>query len=200
MKQNTADELFFEPHATEARRREKSLVQRATSGDADACREIVEQHYAGMYMRALRVVGDRVEAEDLVQESFARAFGRLRQFNSSYRLSTWLYRIVLNSCRDHMKSPRRREQPIGTQQLERNASGEGGDPLLARERQNQLRRAFEQLRPNYSQIVMLKDVMELSYEEIHALTGTSISGLKIRAVRARDRLRKLLDEQAIETE
>jgi DNA-directed RNA polymerase specialized sigma24 family protein len=63
-----------------------------------------------------------------------------------------------------------------------------------------LHRALEKLRPNYSQIVMLKDVMELSYEEIHALTGTPITGLKIRAVRARDRLRKLLDEQTIDSD
>jgi RNA polymerase sigma-70 factor (ECF subfamily) len=182
------------------RRRERFLVQRAAEGDARACRAIVEQHYGGMYSRALRLIGDRIEAEDLVQESFARAFGRLRQFDTSYRLSTWLYRIVLNSCRDHLKSARRRESPAGTHHLERDAGDLGGDPWLARDRVQRLHRALEKMRPNYSQIVMLKDVMELSYEEIHALTGTPITGLKIRAVRARDRLRKLLDEQAVDAD
>jgi RNA polymerase sigma-70 factor (ECF subfamily) len=199
MKEGTAEERP-QDDVEDQRRRERFLVQRAAKGDARACREIVEQHYGGMYSRALRLIGDRAEAEDLVQESFARAFGRLRQFDSSYRLSTWLYRIVLNSCRDHLKSPRRRESPAGTQHLERDASELGGDPWLARERVQRLHRALEKLRPNYSQIVMLKDVMELSYEEIHALTGTPITGLKIRAVRARDRLRKLLDEQTIDSD
>src|SRR5262252_3008603 len=92
MKQLTTAELAFEPDADEAFRRERALVQRATNGDARACREIVDQHYAGMYLRALRMVGDRAEAEDLVQESFARAFNRLRQFDTRFRLSTWLYR------------------------------------------------------------------------------------------------------------
>ena len=85
-------------------------------------------------------------------------------------------------------------------QLDRNVGDLHGDPWLARERLQRVRRALEKLRPNYSQIVMLKDVMELSFEEIHALTGTSISGLKIRAVRARDRLRKLLDDPTIDAD
>jgi RNA polymerase sigma-70 factor (ECF subfamily) len=201
MKSGIAAHLIdSETGAREAHRRERSLVQRATRGDASACREIVEQHSAGMYSRALRMVRDRSEAEDLVQESFARAFGRLRQFDSTYRLSTWLYRIVVNSCRDHMKSPRRKEQPSGQHQLEQCTRSWNDDPLIARERRRRLQRALDSLRPNYSEIVMLKDVMELSFEEIHALTGTPITGLKIRAVRARDRLRKLLAEPAIKAE
>lgn len=187
----------FSSETDEPRRGERRLVQRAANGDADACREIVERHYGGMYALALRMVRDRTEAEDLVQESFARAFGRLRQFNPCYRLSTWLYRIVVNTCRDHIKSPRRKEQPSGDREFEHELAARGDDPALARERVEQLRRAFEQLRPSYSEIVMLKDVMELSFEEIHVMTGTPITGLKIRAVRARGRLRKLLEQQAL---
>lgn len=148
-----------------------------------------------MYALALRVIGDPVEAEDLVQESFARAFCRLQQFDPKYRLSTWLYRIVLNTCRDHLKSPRRKERPCELQHLR--PSGDSGDPygdpLLAGERSLRLHKALAELRPQYKEIIVLKDLMELSFDEIHQITGTAVTGLKIRAIRARASLRKLLE-------
>jgi RNA polymerase sigma-70 factor, ECF subfamily len=191
IKLEAPDERALRPEEEIARHREQSQIRRAWGGDGAACREIVEQHRRGMYAVALRMTGDKAEAEDLVQDSFARAFRRLHQFDATYRLSTWLYRIVLNSCRDHLKSPRRNERPAGARQLELAES----DPWLARERKQRLSRAIERLTPHYSEIVMLKDVMELSYEEIHTLTGTPVTGLKIRAIRARDRLRELLEEE-----
>jgi RNA polymerase sigma-70 factor (ECF subfamily) len=100
------------------RSREHTQVMRASQGDEHAFRAIVEQHHRGMHALATRMVGDSAEAEDLVQDSFAKAFSRLQQFDWSYGLSTWLYRIVLNSCRDHLKSPRRSEQPVGTLELD----------------------------------------------------------------------------------
>jgi RNA polymerase sigma-70 factor (ECF subfamily) len=177
---------------------ERACVARSLSGDAVASRAIVEQHYPGMYALALRMVRDPSEAEDLVQESFARAFARLDEFDSRYRLSTWLYRIALNTCRDHIKSPRRRELPA-SQPLD--SAGESAhwehDPAVVHERARQVRRALSKLRPNYWEIVMLKDVMELSYDEIKDVTGCTLPGLKIRAVRARARLRKLLEDERI---
>jgi RNA polymerase sigma-70 factor (ECF subfamily) len=166
--------------------------------DAVASRKLFEQHYPGMYALALRMVRDPSEAEDLVQESFARAFTRMDAFDPQYRLSTWLYRIVLNTCRDHIKSPRRRELPA-SQPMD--AASESlhwdNDPALANERARRVHRALSKLRPNYWEIVMLKDVMELSYDEIRDVTGGTLPGLKIRAVRARARLRKLLEDERI---
>lgn len=179
-----------------ARTAERARIDRALRGEPRAVREIVEQHRPGMYALALRVVRDPSEAEDLVQESFARAFRRLDRFDPTYRLSTWLYRIVLNSCRDHLRSPRRKERPTSVWCEPARAPHElTEDPMLACERAQRVRRAIAQLRPNYREIIVLKDLMELSYEEIREITGSSITGLKIRAIRARTRLRKLLEEE-----
>ena len=177
---------------------ERAYVARSLSGDAVASRALFEQHYPGMYALALRTVRDPSEAEDLVQESFARAFARLDEFDPQYRLSTWLYRIVLNTCRDHIKSPRRRELPASQSMDTARESPEWeNDPALVHERARRVQRALSKLRPNYWEIVMLKDVMELSYDEIKDVTGCALPGLKIRAVRARARLRKLLEDERI---
>jgi RNA polymerase sigma-70 factor (ECF subfamily) len=177
----------------DARSAELQRVRLAAAGDAHAARAIVEQHHAGMRALARRVTGDRAEADDLVQEAFARAFRRLHQFDAKYRLSTWLYRIVLNSCRDHLKSPRRKEHPCA-QQAEPTSHAEA-DPWIAGDRARRVHRALAELRPTYKEIIVLKDLMELSYDEIHEITGTPVTGLKIRAIRARARMRELLEAE-----
>jgi RNA polymerase sigma-70 factor, ECF subfamily len=184
------------PQSEDARRSERALIERAAQGDAQAARAIVMQHRAGMRALALRMTRDRTEAEDLVQEAFARAFKRLHQFDDKYRLATWLYRIVLNSCRDHLKSPRRKECPSALQEaVSSRGNDPDADPWLVRDRAHRLHRALAELRPSDKQILVLKDLMELSYDEIHAITGTPVTGLKIRAIRARARMRELLEAE-----
>jgi RNA polymerase sigma-70 factor (ECF subfamily) len=171
------------------------VIERAASGDPHAARELVARHHGRMYALALRAIGDAAEAEDLVQDAFVRAFRGLHRFDSRFRLSTWLNRIVLNSCRDHLKSAQRREQPYG-EQLDA-APGEAeldGDPMVSDQRARRLHHALAELRPNYREIVLLKDMMGFSFEEIRGVTGAPITGLKIRAIRARARLRKLLEK------
>lgn len=178
-----------------ARELERLLIGRAAGGDAIAARELVVQHHARMYALAQRVIGDPIEAEDLVQESFVRAFSHFDRFDPRYRLSTWLRHIVLNSCRDHLKSPRRRERPC-SEQLDSalGAAESEADPLIIHQRARRLRRALDELRPPYREIIVMKDILGLSFEEIRDLTGAPITGLKIRAIRARARLRELLEE------
>jgi RNA polymerase sigma-70 factor (ECF subfamily) len=185
------------PHAQrqdDVQLEEHALIARAAGGDAVAARALVQQQHGGMYALALRMTGDPVEAEDLVQEAFARAFAHFHGFDSQYRLSTWLHRIVLNSCRDHLKSPRRRERPT-SEQIEPARPGNGSDPMIDDDRARRLHRALSALRPNYREIIVMKDLMELSFAEIRAVTGAPIPGLKIRAIRARARLRKLLEHE-----
>src|SRR5262245_61738445 len=96
-----------------SREDEVGWVSAAAAGDATAFRRIVEQHHRALYAMAARLVGDAAEAHDLVQESFAKAYVHLDRFDASFRLSTWLHRITLNTCRDHLKSARRRERTAG---------------------------------------------------------------------------------------
>lgn len=178
---------------------EQGWIQRAVQGDARAFRSIVERHHHGLFRLALRMLGDRAEAEDAVQEAFARAYKRLEYFDPSYRLSTWLYRIALNICRDHLKSPRRKERPRGLAAMplsERTDDAQRADHRLERARMAQrLAGCLEQLSSSYREAVVLKDLEELSYQEMKEVTGAPVTALKIRVVRARAKLRALLEEE-----
>ncbi|MFW5926159.1 MAG: RNA polymerase sigma factor [Myxococcota bacterium] len=178
---------------------EQGWIQRAVEGDARAFRAIVERHHHGLFRLALRMLGDRAEAEDAVQEAFARAYKRLEHFDPSYRLSTWLYRIALNICRDHLKSPRRKERPRGLEAMplsERTDDTQRADQRLERARMaHRLAGCLEQLSSSYREAVVLKDLEELSYQEMKEITGAPVTALKIRVVRARAKLRALLEEE-----
>lgn len=182
----------------EERALEQEWVRRALDGDARAFRNIVERHHTGMFRLAMRMLGDRAEAEDAVQEAFARAYKGLERFDDGYRLSTWLYRIALNICRDHLKSPRRKERPRGLDALPGTVPSDDhlrADHRLDRARMaRRLRACMETLSDSYREAIVLKDLEELSYQEMREVTGTPVTALKIRVLRARAKLRKLLEE------
>ena len=181
------------------RRRERRCVELSIAGDGVAFREIVDRHHRGLFALCLRMLGDRAEAEDLVQETFAKSFRSLEEYDPAYRLSTWLYRIALNTCRDHIKSPRRRERPRDAA-LFAEISSTNDDPrpdldLERAERASRVRSAIDRLSDAYREAIVLKDLQDLSYQEIRDITGHPITALKIRVVRARARLRELLEEE-----
>jgi RNA polymerase sigma-70 factor, ECF subfamily len=186
--------------AEEERQLERQWVERALEGDARAFRSIVERHHHGMFRLAIRMLGDRTEAEDVVQEAFARAYRCLDHFDPSYRLSTWLYRIALNVCRDHLKSARRRERPdsfVAASTRARADETDRADLQLERaEMAERLRCALDRLSPAYREALVLKDLEDLSYQELRTITRTPITALKIRVLRARAKVRKLLEEEA----
>lgn len=177
---------------------ERRMVTRFIDGDHQAFRWIVDRHSRGLFGLCVRMVGDRTEAEDLVQVVFSRAATRIESFDPAYRLSTWLYRIALNACRDHLKSPRRRERPgDGDSHTLMRLEAAGDRPDEERERRENIARlyaALATLRPTYREILILKDVEERSYEEIREITGAPITALKIRAIRARAKLAAALRE------
>lgn len=186
------------PAEKATREEEAGWVEAASAGDARAFRRIVEQHHRSLYLMANRLVGDAAEAQDLVQESLAKAYTNLDRFDPKYRLSTWLHRITLNTCRDHLKSARRRERASGTDPMpERPDEALLPDEQVARRRRAvRVRQALNQLKPSYREVLVLKDLQGLSYAEIKEITGSPITALKIRVVRARAKLRKVVEAQS----
>ena len=180
----------------EARLLERRQVEQSVRGDPLAFRAIVERHHAGLYLLCSRLLRGPAEAEDAVQETFARAYCALDRFDTRYRLSTWLHRIAVNVCRDLWRSGRAREQREARDAFSAlDHVVDQPEALLQQRRSAQaVRDALDRLRPSYREVLVLKDMQELSYEEIHAITGTPITALKIRAIRGRHKLRKLLGE------
>lgn len=172
-------------------------IERALASDATAFRCLVERHQRGVHGLVSRLLTHHPDADDLVQETFARAYCALGQFDPRYRFSTWLYRIALNLCRDHRKSAKRRERAVG---LDVSIKAEGALVqhtshelrLDQSARVMRLRAALAQLSPKDREVIVLKDLQELSFEEIREVTGTPITALKIRALRARAKLSTLM--------
>jgi len=175
------------------RAQEQLLVERALLGETAAFRGLVERHQRGVHGLVGRLVRNASDQDELVQEAFARAYCALEQFDPRYRFSTWLYRIALNLCRDHNKSAKRRERSVG---LDVEAAMPAGAPTqnsheMKPDRDTELARlrvAIDLLSDKDREVIVLKDLHELSYEEIRELTGSPITALKIRVVRARRRL------------
>jgi RNA polymerase sigma-70 factor (ECF subfamily) len=187
--------------ASEARRAEQALVVRLRRGDPDAFEYLVREHQDRLYDFCVRMVGDREEAHDLVQEIFVSVHQNLRRFREDARLSTWLFRITKNHCINRLKYLKRRgrgrseayDESSAAALAEAQGTPPGPDAALeaARERAR-VQRAISQLDPDARMLVALRDIEGLSYEEIVDITELPEGTVKSRLHRAREKLADLL--------
>ncbi len=181
-----------------------ALVARARKGDESAYRILLRKYQRSVYSICLRMVRNREEAEDLAQDAFVKVFAMLDRYNPSYAFSSWLFKITSNLCIDSLRKrriegvpmdePMRSDKGDYTRQFE---SGED-DPetaALKKERSGHLSRAIERLPPHYRLMVILRHQEGLSYEEIAATVGVPLGTVKARIHRARQMLRKHLEEK-----
>lgn len=169
------------------------LTAAVLAGDVGAFAPLVHR-YRDRYARfAVRMLGSRDDAEDVLQSVFLRAFRNLRKCKDPARFHAWLYQIVVNECRSFATRDGRREQRLvrGEAALESIPTPSFADDQGLRE---QLQRALDQLVPEQREAFLLKHVEELEYEEMAGLTGAGVSALKMRVKRACERLRELLEE------
>jgi RNA polymerase sigma-70 factor, ECF subfamily len=179
---------------------ERRAVEAVLAGERAAFRVLVERHHRGVHAMIHRFVHNAADADDLAQQAFVSAFDALGSFDVEQRFSTWLYRIAINLAKDHLKSKKRTETALPAGDL-REAAFAGriaatDEATAARERQAMLERALATLSIEDREILVLKDIEELPFEEIKMITGKPITALKIRAVRARARLRAALEKLA----
>ena len=191
------------PVASARDQEEQALIARCLSGDADAFRPLVVRYQRLVFSVALRLLGARDEAEDVAQQAFVDAFDALDGFRAedrSHAFSTWLVRIAVNRAKDVLKSKRWTEEA-----LDRDVGGgeasfahDPPNPETNTQRSEDVRRleaALRRVPVKYREVLILKDVEELSYEEIHAILRLPITTLKIRVVRGRAMMQKLLAEE-----
>jgi RNA polymerase sigma-70 factor (ECF subfamily) len=168
------------------------LLAACRRGDPRAFEEVVRRTYRHVYTQALRLVGDRQEAEDVAQEAYLRVFRGLAGFRGEAQFETWLYRIVANAAMTHLRRRRRfgelmteaDEEPEGLP-----AEGRVAERAVDREA---LELALRSLPPSMRSAVVLKDVYGLSCREIGEQLGVSEGAVKVRLHRARKRLKELL--------
>ena len=179
---------------------DRRLIERTLAGDDGAFGQLVERHQRVTFNIAYRLLGDREEAKDVAQEAFWRAYRGLSGFDLSRPLTPWLYRIVTNLSLNRLRRKRPPTvsldapppgQPEDAGPLPVPDPGYGPtDRLLQAEAQARIRRAILALPPADRAVVELRHFQGLSYEEIAAVTGATLSSVKSRLFRARRKLRE----------
>ena len=175
------------------------VVELCLAGESHHYRRLVERYQRGILSITYKMLGSRAEAEDIAQQTFIDAFTALRDFNPTLRFSSWLYRIAINNCKDWLKSKKRSEQPLTADVAVGDAvfAGSIADPesaAQAGEARSRVQRALARVPPKYREVLVLKDMEELAYEEIRAILRLPVTTLKIRVVRARKMLKDILEK------
>lgn len=175
---------------------DEALLERARRGDRGAFTTLVARHQDGLYTMALRLLGRPEDAADVVQETFLRCYVNLPVLRG-VSVRGWLYRVACNAARDvHRRQVRRPTSPLDDPEgkiIDLPDPATGPDATAeARERAAVIREAILRLPDEYRHAVVLRDVNDLSYEEIAAALRVPLGTVKSRLSRARGLLAEML--------
>jgi RNA polymerase sigma-70 factor (ECF subfamily) len=188
----------------DSKNQENFSLQALRAGDKTEFARLVETYSGVIYRLALKMLGDPQDAEDILQETFIKAYRHLPGFDGRSSLSTWLYRIATNEALMHL---RRRRHPQVSIDEPLEADDQESAPLqivdwccmpeeelLSAEARLRMDQAVEALPPSLRVVFILRDIEGLSTEETGAVLNLSEAAVKTRLSRARFRLRELLSE------
>lgn len=173
---------------------DRSIVERIVAGERDSYRVIVRRYQDMLYRHALRMTGESDVAEDLVQASFVKAYTSISSCRDRDRFGAWLFRILVNACKDHLKSRRRRDVSLDPELVQPIDPSTPATDLERTETGAQLQNALMRIPESMREAFVLKHVEGRSYEEIAEIMNTSVPALKMRVHRARELLKQLLTE------
>jgi len=179
------------------------FIKQALAGDQKAYRTLTERHRMAVFHIIYKIVRHKETADDLVQETFMKAFVSLASYRSEYRFSTWLYKIAANCSIDYLRKKR-----IQALSLDRptddNSTGREIDvpdysyhperDLVRKEQRFSIEEAIQSLPEKYRDVIIYRHKDDKSYEEIADLLGIPLGTVKARIFRARELLTKKLKE------
>lgn len=176
---------------------EEELVRRWRLGDRAAFEGVVQLYHPGLQELAWRMTGDREEARDIGQAALVRAWETVATFRGTARLSTWLYRVVLNLCRDQRRKRRVRDDALALADAPDEALPAADGPEgrgRSREAAQRVADAVRALPPLEREVVVLRHYHDLSFAEIAAVQDAPVSTVKSRMTRGLELLRRPLEE------
>jgi len=182
------------------------LIDRLVLRDERAFTALVKAYERRVFALVLRMIGNPAEAEDLAQEVFVQVFKAIGTFRRESKLSTWIYRIAINLCKNRSKYLRVRhtaeQEPLDAQ-AERGAALDAkvsyseiarpDDMASGKQAERIVQRAIAELEPSFRECLILRDVEDLSYEDIGEITGLPEGTVKSRIHRARAQLRDMVE-------
>ncbi|WP_206099015.1 RNA polymerase sigma factor SigW [Paenibacillus nanensis] len=183
---------------------ENRLARLALKGDQQAFAELVDLYQDKLYHMAYRMLSNRQEAEDVVQDTFLRVYKNLDRFDETLKFSTWIYRIATNLCIDRL---RKRKQTYSLDAESQDYEGLDGysmipsddrtpeSELILSDTQRIIHQAMETLPPKYKSVMMLRYIQDLSLQEVGDILGMPVTTIKTRVHRGREFLRKKLEHK-----
>jgi RNA polymerase sigma-70 factor, ECF subfamily len=172
-----------------------ALAAKARAGDAGALHTLIERHGPRVNRLASQLLGDFEDARDAAQESLVKLCTRIRQFRGDAQFVTWLHRLVVNTCHDvHARKRARSTDPLT---LEDEPAGDDSDPTrmaIIGDLRRDLVDGLSRLSADQRAVVVLRDALDLSYEEIARRASMPVGTAKSYVHRGRARLRVRLEE------
>jgi RNA polymerase sigma-70 factor (ECF subfamily) len=171
---------------------DRAIIHQVLAGDVEAFARLVDRHYERCARIAVRILGNREDAEEAIQDAFLRAFKALGDYEERERFSAWLTRILVNQCRTVLARSRRRDSIF--LDVDPLAIDFAVDAHVAEGAWPELELALARLPAEQREAIVLKYADDLTYEEMSRITGAGESALKMRVQRAFARLRAILQE------
>ncbi len=179
------------------------LTEALREGLEQAYEELLARFQQPVYTLALRLLNDQAEASDVVQEVFLKVFRNIASFRGQSTLKTWIYRITVNEAHNARRwffRHRRKEVELdhgpeetrNWKEIIADSSRSPFDVTLDREQHVMIEAALDRINPIFREAVVLRDIADLSYEEIAEILGVSLGTVKSRILRGREALREEL--------
>ncbi len=183
---------------------ERRFIERLKQRDERAFNDLVSLYEVRVFRLVFRMLGRREEAEDMVQEVFVQVFKSIDSFRGEAKLATWIYRIAVNLCKNRSKYLHRRKseaqdelEPAAERRPLTEArgvtSGEAAPPdqlVQGYQLEQIVKFCIAELEPDFREVLVLRDVEDLTYEEIVEITGLAEGTVKSRIHRARGMLKE----------
>lgn len=168
-------------------------IEQLASGEAQAFESLYRRHAGQVHRVALRIVGSRADADDITQRVFEKAWLALPRFRAEARVSTWLYRVTVNACLDHLRAARRR--PITEPPATHIADPRRGPEALVASAQTiaVVEQAILRLPDKYRIVIVLRDIEGHDYKSMRAILRLPVTTLKMRVVRGREYLSRIIE-------
>lgn len=175
------------------------LIKSSQKGDIDSFEKLIESHKQRVYGIALKMTKNREDALDASQDALIKVYRSIGKFSFKSSFSTWLYRIVVNCCIDHMKKQKklvlieRRDEEGRENAIDRIEAEDTPESIFEKKiKKQEIRRAFDELEDEFKTVVILRDIEGFSYEEIAKINDISLGTVKSRISRGRKKLRDIL--------
>lgn len=173
--------------------RDVTLIERILRGEVGAFRDLVDRHKDYGFTVALRILGNREEAEEAAQDAFVRAYNGLSSFNKEAKFTTWFYRIVVNCALTVQQRRKMKTENLENAILLRGSS-DTTDTLKQQDQKYYIQRALKLLSPDDVVMITLFYLKENSLEEIADIVGIETNTVKVKLHRARKRLAEALQQ------